>query len=425
MTGPGRSRATTALVLAPLLALSWVSVPQSARAAGGSGTCGSSAIVAVNRSDSSLRRWVDPTALTAGGFGAGRVVGSSWSSARLLAADQTNGLLFAVFSDGQMKAYTWDAANGRYQGGQAIGHGWADATQLLPQGNGALYVVFADGSMKLYIYSATTGSWVNGTGTVIGQGWSGYGPLASGGGGVVYAVEKATGALYWYKRNSFASATGSWAPRRQISSSRAWNQFNAIVGAGDGILYATMPSGALYWYNHLGSQTGADSWGAGSSTLIGSGWSSYRALTSGPDACVPAGGTASAPAPNPYPVEHRSGANLTRRAAYVAEQIENRWPSVACWGYDTADQGSDHHTGNAIDCPPGVIGRYPTPAEKAVGDAVAAWTVRYAADLKVQYVIWDGRIWNISRAAEGWRTYTGGSGVTGGHYDHVHVSVQN
>lgn len=50
---------------------------------------------------------------------------------------------------------------------------------------------------------------------------------------------------------------------------------------------------------------------------------------------------------------------------------------------------------------------------------------QYAARLQVRYVIWDGKIWSVARSSEDWRTYTGGSGVTGGHYDHVHVSIQN
>jgi hypothetical protein len=46
---------------------------------------------------------------------------------------------------------------------------------------------------------------------------------------------------------------------------------------------------------------------------------------------------------------------------------------------------------------------------------------------KVNYVIWQGRIWSRAHDADGWRPYTGGghystSGPTNGHYDHVHVS---
>ena len=52
----------------------------------------------------------------------------------------------------------------------------------------------------------------------------------------------------------------------------------------------------------------------------------------------------------------------------------------------------------------------------------------HAEALGVEYLIWDGRIWSISRDAEGWRPYDGGGmhdpgDVTGGHYDHLHVTV--
>jgi len=51
----------------------------------------------------------------------------------------------------------------------------------------------------------------------------------------------------------------------------------------------------------------------------------------------------------------------------------------------------------------------------------------------VHYLIWYGRIWNADRTHEGWRPYQGAGvynttpttpdGITGGHYDHVHISV--
>jgi len=56
---------------------------------------------------------------------------------------------------------------------------------------------------------------------------------------------------------------------------------------------------------------------------------------------------------------------------------------------------------------------------------LANWLKKYAAKLDVRYVIWQGKIWSVARSSEGWRNYTAGSGVTGGHYDHVHVSMQN
>lgn len=53
------------------------------------------------------------------------------------------------------------------------------------------------------------------------------------------------------------------------------------------------------------------------------------------------------------------------------------------------------------------------------------WLVANADPLGVTYIIWDGRIWTGSS----WRAYTGGgiynpNHPTGGHHDHIHVSVR-
>ncbi len=84
---------------------------------------------------------------------------------------------------------------------------------------------------------------------------------------------------------------------------------------------------------------------------------------------------------------------------------------------------SDHPLGKACDAPPGTYGTLPTAAQKAAG----------AAQTGVHYLIWYGRIWNADRAHEGWRPYRGAGvynttpttpdGITGGHYDHVHISA--
>ncbi len=91
------------------------------------------------------------------------------------------------------------------------------------------------------------------------------------------------------------------------------------------------------------------------------------------------------------------------------------------------------HLGRACDAPPGTYGTLPTPAQKAAGDALAATLQASAARTGVHYLIWYGRIWNTERAHEGWRPYQGPGvyntipttpdGITGGHYDHVHISV--
>jgi hypothetical protein len=49
--------------------------------------------------------------------------------------------------------------------------------------------------------------------------------------------------------------------------------------------------------------------------------------------------------------------------------------------------------------------------------------------LGVEYLIWQGQIWSLARDGEGWRPYNGGgmhdpASMTGGHYDHLHVTVK-
>ena len=68
------------------------------------------------------------------------------------------------------------------------------------------------------------------------------------------------------------------------------------------------------------------------------------------------------------------------------------------------------------------------PAEKALAEQFLGWLLApgpngmaayNARRLGVMYVIWNGRIWSAYRAAEGWRTYTGGES----HAGHIHISL--
>ncbi|MHC1558983.1 hypothetical protein ACR9E3_08500 [Actinomycetospora sp. C-140] len=105
--------------------------------------------------------------------------------------------------------------------------------------------------------------------------------------------------------------------------------------------------------------------------------------------------------------------------------------SMTCWSEHAWNPSSDHPAGRACDVFPGRSGAFPVGEDLATGWAVAAWFRENAADLRVRYVIWQGRIWTTGGAdSDGWgRPYTGG-GVydpqdpTGGHFDHVHVSVR-
>ncbi|TCC51149.1 hypothetical protein E0H75_13565 [Kribbella capetownensis] len=122
-----------------------------------------------------------------------------------------------------------------------------------------------------------------------------------------------------------------------------------------------------------------------------------------------------------------TGGKLTpRTAAWVAAArtaLQN--PSMSCWDAHAWNPTSDHPKGRACDVFVGGDSRK-LPAVRAKGDRYANWAIQTAAKTGVRYVIWYGKIWS-ARTGQ-WRPYNGGgvydpSDATGGHYDHVHVSM--
>ncbi|MFF1820455.1 hypothetical protein ACFVWG_24335 [Kribbella sp. NPDC058245] len=122
-----------------------------------------------------------------------------------------------------------------------------------------------------------------------------------------------------------------------------------------------------------------------------------------------------------------TGGMLTpRTAAWVAKAKASLGDlSMSCWDAHLWNPTSDHPKGKACDVMVGGDARK-APAKRARGDAIANWTIQTAATTGVRYVIWYGRIWSARTGA--WRPYNGGgiynpTDATGGHYDHVHVSM--
>jgi uncharacterized protein YgiM (DUF1202 family) len=118
-----------------------------------------------------------------------------------------------------------------------------------------------------------------------------------------------------------------------------------------------------------------------------------------------------------YAVEQGLAPNAIRvhRAARVA------FPQITTYYGVSARAGvSDHPTGHALDL---MIPNYTSASGKALGYNVAYWARANARSLGIKYVIWNQRIWNIERDAEGWRYMADRGGVSANHKDHVHISV--
>ncbi len=143
---------------------------------------------------------------------------------------------------------------------------------------------------------------------------------------------------------------------------------------------------------------------------------------------TPPDGSYGTPATNPHPSATARAPQATKRTQHVDDQIASLTGEKHCWvgDYRSGESStSNHNTGNALDCTiSNAIGQYPSAAQKEQGWKLARWLQKHADRLDVRYVIWQGKIWSVARASEGWRNYPTG-GVTAGHYDHVHVSIQN
>ena len=104
--------------------------------------------------------------------------------------------------------------------------------------------------------------------------------------------------------------------------------------------------------------------------------------------------------------------------------------AASCWDRHAWNPTSDHPRGRACDLFPGRAGVFPAGKELQNGWTLATWLRANASALRVKYLIWQGRFWEPGRPDRGgWGVpYTGGgiydpTDATGGHYDHIHVSV--
>lgn len=132
-----------------------------------------------------------------------------------------------------------------------------------------------------------------------------------------------------------------------------------------------------------------------------------------------------------------AGGMVTARMYTLITTVEKTYPAIDtaalyCWDAHTFNPQSDHPQGRACDipfygCTFGDASRTTSPTTGTeAGNAAANWLVANAAKYGIHYVIWRGQIWYATTGT--WQTYTGAAGsdpstCSGGHYDHIHVSV--
>ena len=116
---------------------------------------------------------------------------------------------------------------------------------------------------------------------------------------------------------------------------------------------------------------------------------------------------------------------LTPDALLVTRCVAQQFGQITTIGTYT---GHDPDLTRAVDI---MIPSYASAAGKALGLQVRDWVRAHAAELGVDYLIWNEQIWSTKRAREGWRQcgtpaapgcYTGADD-SASHRNHVHVSV--
>jgi hypothetical protein len=159
---------------------------------------------------------------------------------------------------------------------------------------------------------------------------------------------------------------------------------------------------------------------------------SSRIKTATAALAIPAiGGNAACPpdtkATGAQPIADTMITTAMRTVANSAINCFGRGKGIGCYDDRTWNGGKfEHPRGRACDFMQS--SGMPNVVQTATGTALAEWAMANAKNLNIMYVIWYGKVWHVSRDKvipwSQWRTYTGGSGVTGGHYDHVHISVK-
>lgn len=120
--------------------------------------------------------------------------------------------------------------------------------------------------------------------------------------------------------------------------------------------------------------------------------------------------------------EDTGGGIVPRNAALQAAVTQNFPGTKIDNDYRQPDGFNEHSSGEAVDIavnPDGSLGTQ-TPEGQARGSAINAWLLQNASALGLEYTIWQGKNWH----PDGSTSPNSGSGVTGGHWDHIHARVR-
>ncbi len=117
-----------------------------------------------------------------------------------------------------------------------------------------------------------------------------------------------------------------------------------------------------------------------------------------------------------------SEAHLTRDTVIIGRYVNITWPQVKeVGGWRPSDPYPDHPSGRAADIMMPNGGS--TAGDVKLGNEIAEYFQKHAADYGIYYMIWRQRIWKASDPVGQWTGMSDRGSPTGNHMDHVHISV--
>lgn len=166
------------------------------------------------------------------------------------------------------------------------------------------------------------------------------------------------------------------------------------------------------WQRHVGA-TADGIFGPGTESKTRA-WQAARGLVAdgvvGPKTWAAAGEIAAVPPPQNGRDPRAPACVAALRDANAAWPLRSKISDGVMGDLSHQARPSDHNLGNAVDITH-------DPRNGADGQTIAALAIQ---DPRTTYVIWNAHIFNRSRAAEGWRPYSGANP----HRHHVHISVR-
>ena len=105
---------------------------------------------------------------------------------------------------------------------------------------------------------------------------------------------------------------------------------------------------------------------------------------------------------------------------HLIEVVSGLFPKIMTIYTLRAGSTGDHGNGLAADF---MLPNYKHNVD--YGWQLAHYVQEHAKELRVQYIIYQQSIWNVSRSSEGWRPMASRGNDTANHRDHIHVSLKS